>query len=155
MLKIVNVHRQVNIKLREELTRKVEHYNSLHPERPLNLAGICRDAAEKALEVVLERECRESDIKEPASTNILPLPQPSLNPFMNGRGENIKKVMSMVAETGRINKKTLVGRFAVETGLRPATIEGYIKMLVDANMIIADGEFLVLVEPVAGDSPLL
>lgn len=160
MLKIVNVRRQVNIKLREELTRKVEHYNNLYPERPLNLAAICRDAAEKALEVVLEKVYRESGIKEPAPTNTLPLPRPPPNtkimkagPFVSEREENIKKVMSMVAETGSYNKKSLVGRFAVETGLRPATIEGYITMLVDANIVIADGEFLVLVEHVAGDSP--
>lgn len=77
------------------------------------------------------------------------------SPFVRERQERYKKLISMIGDTGRINKKTLVGRFAVETGLRPATIEGYITMLVDANIIIADGEFLVLVEPVAGDSPLL
>jgi len=139
MLKSTNTRCQVNIKLRDEVSRKVEHYNKLYPERPLKLAAICRDAAEKALEVVLERAYQEADIKELPTTN-------NPNPFIKERLENMKKVASAVAEIGDLDKKYLIGKICVETGISPAKVEGYIKTLVDVKILAMEGDRVVFIK---------
>ncbi len=139
MLKSTNTRCQVNIKLRDEVSRKVEHYNKLYPERPLKLAAICRDAAEKALEVVLERAYREAGIKELPITN-------NTSTFVKERQDSIKEIATMVAEIGSTNKENLVGKVAVETGLRADTIEGYISTLVDAKILTIEGDQVVFIE---------
>lgn len=70
----------------------------------------------------------------------------AINPFVKERRENMKRVVSIVAETGELNKKYLVGKVSLETGLSATRIEEYINTLVDARVLVIKEDRVFFIE---------